>query len=304
MSTPGALRVVERDFIFFKRIWRAVVLGSIIQPLMYLLGVGIGVGTLVDRGADSTELLGGVSYFAFYATAIVATSAMFVASQEALWPTMDGFTWSNAYRAATSTPLTPTDVALGLMIHYAVRSAITSSGVAVVLLLFDETRTAGLLAVIPFGVLTGLAFAAPCAAWTADPTDRRVVPGDHPLRDHPDVPVRRRVLPGRATARLVGAGRLDHTAVARRRTVPRCRARRPRRRFGRAPRRRAGIVHRRRIPRRHDHLHETAPTVSERLRGGCHHVWCLTPEVIDGIDSRDWRLDRPSTMVWAERRRP
>ena len=167
MSVSGAVRVVERDLVFFKRIWKAVVLSSVIQPLMFLLGVGVGVGTLVDRGAASADVLGDVSYFAFYATAIIATATMFVAGQEALWPTMDGFMWSNAYRAMLSTPIVSRDVVFGQLLRFALRSAITGAGVAAVLVLFDDTRSWGLPLAVLGGVLTGLAFAMPFAAWTA-----------------------------------------------------------------------------------------------------------------------------------------
>lgn len=167
MTTSGALRVAERDFVFFKRIWKAIILSSVVQPLMFLLGVGLGVGNLVDRGPEAVDILGDVSYFAFYATAIVATATMFVAGQEALWPTMDGFMWSNAYRSMLATPIVARDVVFGQMIRFAVRSVITSSGVAAVLLLFDDTRSWGLPLAVLGGVLTGLAFAMPFAAWTA-----------------------------------------------------------------------------------------------------------------------------------------
>lgn len=167
MITAGAIRVVERDLVFFRRIWKAVLLSSVVQPLMFLLGVGLGVGTLVDRGPAAADVLGDVSYFAFYATAIVATATMFVAGQEALWPTMDGFMWSNAYRAMLSTPIVSRDVVFGQLMRFALRSAITSSGVAIVLLFFDDTRSWGLPLAVAGGVLTGLSFAMPFAAWTA-----------------------------------------------------------------------------------------------------------------------------------------
>jgi len=167
MSTAGAIRVVERDLVFFQRTWRAVVLSSVVQPLMFLLGVGLGVGTLVDSGPAAGDVLGDVSYFAFYATAIISTATMFVASQEALWPTMDGFMWSNSYRAMLATPIVSSDVVFGQLMRFAIRSVITSAGVAVVLLAFDETRSWGLIPAVAAGVLLGLAFAMPCAAWTA-----------------------------------------------------------------------------------------------------------------------------------------
>ena len=99
MNTPAPLRILNRDVTFYRRIWKANLVSALLQPILYLVGFGIGVGTLVDRGTGSVELPGGVSYFAFYASALIATTAMFTSSQEALWPTMDGFQWSNAYRA-------------------------------------------------------------------------------------------------------------------------------------------------------------------------------------------------------------
>ena len=170
LTAWGPVRVYQRDWIYFKRTWWSVAVGSIIQPLMFLLGVGLGVGELVDTGPQAGDLLGDTSYFAFYATALLATTSMFVVAQEALWPTMDGFTWSNAHQAMISTPLNATDIVLGKTIHYAVRALVTSGGVAAVLLLFDETRSLGLVPAVFIGVLTGLAFALPIAAWTATRT--------------------------------------------------------------------------------------------------------------------------------------
>ncbi len=121
MSTPGAVRVWENSFAVYKRIWRSNLLGSFVQPLLYLLGMGIGVGTLVDEGPSSSEILGGVDYFAFLAPALLATTAMIVITQEAMWPVMDGFTWSNAYRAMAATPLRALDVAAGVSLWHATR---------------------------------------------------------------------------------------------------------------------------------------------------------------------------------------
>jgi lipooligosaccharide transport system permease protein len=170
MGTPAPLRVAYRDLVVYRGIWKANFAGSFIQPMLYLLGIGLGVGELVDRGPDSAELLGGVSYFGFYSSALLATTAMFTASQQALWPTMDGFQWSNAYRAMVSTPIEPRDVATGLTIYFAARAAVGAVGVAVVLALFDDTRSWGLIPAVLAAVLTALAFAVPIAAWTSTRT--------------------------------------------------------------------------------------------------------------------------------------
>jgi lipooligosaccharide transport system permease protein len=153
--------------LIYRQVWRANVVGAFVQPFLYLLGVGLGVGALVDENAGSGAILEGTSYFAFYATALIATTAMFNTSQEALWQTMDGFTWGNAYRAMVATPLDPRDVAAGFVLRFAARAAISASGVAFVLALFEDTRSLGLIPAALVGVLCGLAFAMPIAAWTS-----------------------------------------------------------------------------------------------------------------------------------------
>jgi lipooligosaccharide transport system permease protein len=66
-----------------------------------------------------------------------------------------------------ATPLTPNDVASGLTLWHATRTMIGVSGVAAVLVLFDDTRSWGLLLAVPAAVLTGLAFALPITAWSS-----------------------------------------------------------------------------------------------------------------------------------------
>ena len=167
MRTPAAIRVAERDLLLYRRVWRENVIGAFVQPFLYLLGVGIGVGSLVDDGGGATDVLGGVSYFAFYATALLATTAMFNTGQDALWPTMDGFQWSNAYRSMIGTPLEPRDIATAMILRFGGRALITGTGVACVLAVFADTRSLGLVAAVPVAVLCGLAFAMPIAAWTS-----------------------------------------------------------------------------------------------------------------------------------------
>jgi lipooligosaccharide transport system permease protein len=165
VAVRGAVRVWERSWKIHKFYWRSDVVGSIIQPLLYLMGMGIGVGALVD--ARNADALGGLSYLAFVAPAIVAAAAMNVGAQESVWPMMDGFKWSNAYRAMCATPLRASDVAAGMLLWHLTKAAIATSGVGLVLLALPATRGWGVLAAVPAGMLTGLAYAMPITAWTA-----------------------------------------------------------------------------------------------------------------------------------------
>ncbi len=171
MTTPAAVRVWNSSFALYKRIWRSNLLGSLLQPLLYLLGMGVGVGALVDRGTSAPDVLGGVDYVSFLAPALLATTAMMVVAQEAMWPVMDGFTWSSNYRAMAATPLRPADIVNGIALWHATRGLLAASGVAVVLALFSATRSWGLIPAVPFAVLTGMAISGPLTAWSSTRED-------------------------------------------------------------------------------------------------------------------------------------
>lgn len=167
MATPTAVRVWESELAIYRSIWKSAVFGTVLQPFLYLLGMGLGVGALVDGGPESNEILSGTSYFAFLAPALLATTAMMTGGSTSLWQVLDGFMWSFRYRAMAATTLSPSDVAGGMALWHATRIAIGVVGVAIALLLFGETRSIGLLVAIPVAVLTGLAFAMPVTAWSA-----------------------------------------------------------------------------------------------------------------------------------------
>jgi lipooligosaccharide transport system permease protein len=171
ITTPRAVRVWESQFAVYRRIWLSNVLGAFVQPLVFLLGMGLGVGALIDDGPGSASVLDGVSYLAFFAPALLATTAMFISVQSSLWETLDQFMWGNQYRAMVSTPLTAGDVAGGAALWHATRVGIAATGVAVVLLFFDETRTPALVPAIGAAILTGLAYALPLSAYSATRQD-------------------------------------------------------------------------------------------------------------------------------------
>jgi lipooligosaccharide transport system permease protein len=81
MATPAALRVWEGHLAVYRRIWRTHALAAFVQPMLFLLGMGIGVG-LIDR-SDDGDVLGGTTYLAFLAPALLASTAMLSTANEA-----------------------------------------------------------------------------------------------------------------------------------------------------------------------------------------------------------------------------
>ena len=84
MSTPAAIRQWESHFRLYRTIWKSNVMASVVQPFLYLLGMGVGVGALVDKGAHANASLGGLTYLQFLGPALIATTAMLVKTKRTM----------------------------------------------------------------------------------------------------------------------------------------------------------------------------------------------------------------------------
>src|SRR5258706_6449019 len=82
-------RAYEHQFLLYRRTWRGSVFNSFLSPILFLLAMGIGLGSYVDRSGG----LGGVSYLAFLAPGLLAATVMQTASLEATFPVMARFVW-------------------------------------------------------------------------------------------------------------------------------------------------------------------------------------------------------------------
>jgi lipooligosaccharide transport system permease protein len=147
----------------YRRTWRSSIWSSLLGPLFYLGAMGIGLGTLVNR--HGTASLGGVSYLAFVAPAILASGAMSTAMGEASYPVYGSVKWNKIYIAAQASPLRAGDIYRGHLMFMTMRIAMNAALVTVYMWAFGATRSAWVALAWPAATLTGLAFAAPIAAW-------------------------------------------------------------------------------------------------------------------------------------------
>lgn len=160
-----AIRLVQRNAIVYRRIWRGSIFVSFLQPILFLGAMGLGLGSLVDRGNSS--LLGGVSFLQFLAPGLLAATCMQTASFESAFPITGKMTWYRNYDAITATPIGIGDVILGELGWMAARLSMVASAFMIVLVGFHVPRSLLALLAIPAAVLTGLAFSAPIMAFAA-----------------------------------------------------------------------------------------------------------------------------------------
>ena len=102
--------LLERGWLAFKSsAWIPVVTGFV-EPVLFLLAFGYGMGNLVgDVTTGSTT----IDYTLFIAPGLLANSAMNGAIYDSTWNVFWKLNESKLYKTMLSTPLGPLDIALG-----------------------------------------------------------------------------------------------------------------------------------------------------------------------------------------------
>jgi Nod factor-specific ABC transporter NodJ protein len=147
----------------YGRTWRGTIVISVANPMLFLLGIGVGLGHLVDQHHSAT--LSGVSYTAFFAPGLLAASAMQTGYLEGGGRVAAAAGWVGSYRTAATTPLEPGEIMAGHLLFVAFRLLTSSAVFVAVMAVFGVSAGWWVLAALPAALLTGLAFAAPAAAW-------------------------------------------------------------------------------------------------------------------------------------------
>lgn len=137
---------------------------NFLQPSLYLLSMGMGVGALVSRG-DAT-FPGGVSYLAFLGPGLLASACMQTATFESSFPIMGKMTWRRNYEAICATPISPGAIVVGELLWLAIRLGMVATAFSLVLLAFGVIGSPMAVMAVPAAVLTGLSFSAPLIAFT------------------------------------------------------------------------------------------------------------------------------------------
>jgi len=163
VSTVG--RVFEHRWLQYRRTFRSSLFSSFLTPVLFLAAMGLGLGSYVSE--TSIDDIGGVPYLVFLAPGLLAATAMQSASFEATFPIMGGLVWNRIYHAMYATPISPRDIALGNLAWIGARLLLIATVFTAVIVVFGAAASPLVVLAIPAATLTGLAFAAPIAAFAA-----------------------------------------------------------------------------------------------------------------------------------------
>ena len=157
--------VLEHRAVQYRRTFRSSVFSSFLSPVLFLTAMGLGLGGYVDRSGGAA--LGGLTYLQFLAPGLLAATVMQAAAFEATFPIIGGLNWQRTFHAMYATPLSPRDIALGNLLWMAIRLGMIATVFTVVIIAFGAAHSPLVVLGIPVAVLTGMAFGAPIAAFSA-----------------------------------------------------------------------------------------------------------------------------------------
>lgn len=159
---PSPVPVFHHRWRLYRSTWRGSVFSSFLLPVMFLLGLGISVGSYVDTSGAL-----GVPYADFIAPGLLASTAFQIAVSEAAWPVLSSFKWVRTYDAMRASPLRPRDLVGGEILWIWLRVATSATGFLIVLALFGVVHSPAGLLTLPAALLLAAASCAPVLAYSA-----------------------------------------------------------------------------------------------------------------------------------------
>ena len=163
LTAWGATKLlVERNYITYRTEWKLFLTGFL-EPVFYLLSIGIGVGALVDAFE-----VGGkeVSYAAFVAPGMLAASAFNGALLDSTYNVFYKLRYQKLYDQMLATPLSTGDIARGEITWGQLRGGTYAAGFLVVMLVMGLIESWWALLALPAVLLIGFAVSAAFMAAT------------------------------------------------------------------------------------------------------------------------------------------
>ncbi len=144
--------VWRRNYLVWRKLAAESVTGNIVEPLFYLVGFGVGFGSLVPE-------VEGVRYIAYLAGGTICYSTMMSASFEALYSGFSRMHVQRTWEGILNAPVSLEDVVFAEWVWAASKSFLSGMAVLLVAAALGLARSWTMLLIVPTAFLIGLAFA-------------------------------------------------------------------------------------------------------------------------------------------------
>ena len=152
MRIRRAFRVWQRHFNVYTKLYRTSLVLNFVEPILYLLGLGIGLGAFVRE-------VNGMSYIKFIAPGIIASSSMFAPIYECTYGTYVRMSFQKTFDAILSTPVNVDDLIAGELLWAATKSMFYGAIIIITISVFGLVDSLTVMLIVPVLFVSGLIFA-------------------------------------------------------------------------------------------------------------------------------------------------
>jgi lipooligosaccharide transport system permease protein len=151
---PAAIAgVMSREVANFRTFWKSTTFSSVLEPVIYLLAFGLGLGSTIVTKVD------GLEYVEFVGTGMVATAVIFSSALPAMFGSFVKERFQRTYDAILAAPVDVEELVTAEILWIGIRAGIYGCFPLVVAMLFGLDPAPGMLLVPLFAFVTALGFA-------------------------------------------------------------------------------------------------------------------------------------------------
>ena len=141
--------VLIREMINFSSYWRSTTFSSTVEPTIYLLAFGFGLGSLITTVGD------GISYEEFVGTGMVAMAVLFSSAMPSMFGTFVKYSFQHTYDAILAAPVDTEELVSAEALWMAMRASVFGCAPLIVAMIFGLPPAWGMLAVPAINFLAG-----------------------------------------------------------------------------------------------------------------------------------------------------
>jgi lipooligosaccharide transport system permease protein len=146
------VHVVHRNYLVWRKLLGSALVGHLADPLIWLVGLGFGLGSLLPT-------VGGLTYMEFLGSGMLCYSVMNSASFEGLWSAFTRLKVQRTWESILHAPMTVTDIVVGEWVWAALKGMLSGIAILLVMTVLGLVHSPAALWVIPVVMLVGLTFA-------------------------------------------------------------------------------------------------------------------------------------------------
>jgi lipooligosaccharide transport system permease protein len=149
------IKVWQRNFTVYRKIWKINFLPPILEPLFYLFAFGAGLGALVGSIFYKGSA---VSYIGYIAPALISINMMYNSFFENTYSSFVRMYYQKTFDAMLATPLSIEDIITGEIVWGATKSVIATAIMLFMISFFGIIQLPDALLLLPIAFIGGMAF--------------------------------------------------------------------------------------------------------------------------------------------------